>query len=85
MGTSGTFYEDPGGDYFTRLNPERARTRAIRQLESPGYAVTLADTSASWTPATQPGLTPHAQTSPDLGESSRQRLLRGELRRHRRA
>jgi transposase len=47
MGTSGTFYEDPGGDYFTRLNPERARTRAIRQLESLGYAVTLAGTSAS--------------------------------------
>ena len=47
MGTSGTFYEDPGGDYFTRLNPERARTRAIRQLESLGYAVTLAGTGAS--------------------------------------
>ena len=45
MGTSGTFYEDPGGDYFTRLNPERARTRAIRQLESLGYAVTLAGAS----------------------------------------
>jgi transposase len=45
MGTSGTFYEDPGGDYFTRLNPERARTRAIRQLESLGYAVTLASAS----------------------------------------
>jgi hypothetical protein len=47
LGTSGTFYEDPGGDYFTRLNPERARTRAIRQLESLGYAVTLAGTGAS--------------------------------------
>ena len=45
MGTSGTFYKDPGGDYFTRLNPERARTRAIRQLESLGYAVTLAGAS----------------------------------------
>jgi transposase len=45
MGTSGTFYEDPGGDYFTRLNPERARTRAIRQLESLGYTVTLAGAS----------------------------------------
>jgi transposase len=45
MGTNGTFYEDPGGDYFTRLNPERARTRAIRQLESLGYAVTLASAS----------------------------------------
>ena len=64
MGTSGTFYQDPGGDYFTRLNPERARTRAIRQLESLGYAVTLAGTSASWPPATHTGLTPHAQTKP---------------------
>ena len=56
MGTSGTFYEDPGGDYFTRLNPERARTRAIRQLESLGYAVTLA--GVFLTPATHTGLTP---------------------------
>lgn len=45
MGTNGTFYEDPGGDYFTRLNPERARTRAIRQLESLGYTVALASAS----------------------------------------
>lgn len=45
MGTNGTFYQDPGSDYFTRLNPERARTRAIRQLESLGHAVTLASAS----------------------------------------
>jgi transposase len=45
MGTSGAIYEDPGGDYFTRLNPERARTRAIRQLDSLGYTVTLAGAS----------------------------------------
>jgi len=45
MGTNDTFYEDPVGNYFTRLNPERARTRAIRQLESLGYAVTLANAS----------------------------------------
>jgi len=45
MGTNGTFYEDPGSDYFTRLNPGRARTRAIRQLESLGYTVTLASVS----------------------------------------
>lgn len=41
MGTTGTLYDDLGGDYFTRLNPERARTRAIRQLEAMGYRVTL--------------------------------------------
>jgi transposase len=45
MGTNGTFYQDPGGDYFARLNPGKARTRAIRQLESLGYTVTLASTS----------------------------------------
>ena len=45
MGTTGSFYEDPGGDYFTRLNPERARTRAIRQLQAMGYHVTLEQAS----------------------------------------
>lgn len=41
MATSGTYYEDPGADYYTRLNPERTRTRAVRQLEAMGYRVTL--------------------------------------------
>jgi transposase len=41
MGTSGAFYDDPGGDYFTRLNPDRARNRAIRQLQAMGYHVNL--------------------------------------------
>jgi transposase len=41
MGTTGSFYDDPGGDYFTRLNPERARNRAIHQLQAMGYHVTL--------------------------------------------
>ena len=41
MGTTGELYEDLGDDYVTRLNPERARTRAIRQLEAMGYQVTL--------------------------------------------
>jgi len=45
MGTNGTLYDDPDADYFTRLNPERARTRAVQQLESLGYAVTLANAS----------------------------------------
>jgi len=34
MGTAGTFYDDPGAGYFTQLNPERARSRAIRQLQA---------------------------------------------------
>ena len=41
MGTTGSFYDDPGGDYFTRLNPERVRNRAIHQLQAMGYHVTL--------------------------------------------
>ena len=45
MGTTGSFYDDPGAGYFTRLNPERARTRAIRQLQAMGYHVTLEQAS----------------------------------------
>jgi transposase len=41
MGTTGTLYDDPGADYFTRLNPHRAKNRAIHQLEAMGYRVTL--------------------------------------------
>ena len=41
MGTTGTLYDDPGADYFTRLHPDRAKKRAIHQLEAMGYAVTL--------------------------------------------
>jgi transposase len=45
MATTDTAYIDPGGDYFTRLNPEKARTKAIRQLEAMGYHVTLEQAS----------------------------------------
>ncbi len=41
MGTTGTLYDDPGADYFTRLHPDRAKKRAIHQLEAMGYHVTL--------------------------------------------
>ena len=41
MGTTGTLYDDPGADYFTRLHPDRAKKRAIHQLEAMGYRVTL--------------------------------------------
>lgn len=41
MATTGTYYDDPGGDYFTRLNPQRARNRALHQLQAMGYRVTL--------------------------------------------
>jgi transposase len=45
MAATGTLYDDPGADYYTRINPERTRTRAIRQLESMGYRVTLDNAS----------------------------------------
>jgi hypothetical protein len=45
MGTNGCRYNDPGADYFNRLHPERAKKRAINQLEAMGYQVTLTHTS----------------------------------------
>ena len=41
MLTTGGFYCDPGGDFYARLNPDKAKNRAIDQLPSMGYAVTL--------------------------------------------
>ena len=41
MGTTGTLYDDPGADYFTRAHPQRVKNRAIHQLEAMGYRVTL--------------------------------------------
>ena len=41
MLTHGDFYRDPGADYFTRRVPTKTRARAIGQLESLGYRVTL--------------------------------------------
>lgn len=41
MGVTGTVYEDPGADYYNRLRPQRAKQRAIAQLEAMGYNVTL--------------------------------------------
>ena len=43
MGTNGCLYDDPGADYFSRLHPERARKRAINQLEAMGNQVTLSE------------------------------------------
>ena len=41
MGTTGTLYDDPGADYFARAHPERAKNRAIHELETMGYRVTI--------------------------------------------
>lgn len=41
LGTTGAFYDDPGAEYFTRLHPDRAKNRAVKQLQQLGYQVTL--------------------------------------------
>jgi transposase len=45
MLTTGALYDDLGADYYTRRRPERAKNRAIAQLQALGYAVTLQDPS----------------------------------------
>jgi len=40
MLTNGVFYDDLGGDYYSRLNPERTKQRALNQLRAMGYDVT---------------------------------------------
>ena len=44
MARTGTLYDDPGSDFYTRLHPERAKVRAIEQLRRMGYSVTLEPT-----------------------------------------
>lgn len=44
MAHAGALYEDPGADYYTRLHPDRAKRRALHQLEAMGYHVTLQPT-----------------------------------------
>ena len=41
MGRTGELYSDPGADFFARLHPERAKKRALHQLEAMGYRVSL--------------------------------------------
>jgi hypothetical protein len=38
---TGELYNDLGGDYFTRQNPDRLTKRLIRQLEALGHSVTI--------------------------------------------
>ncbi|MEN2745049.1 transposase, partial [Sinomonas halotolerans] len=45
MGNTGTLYQELGAEHFIRLNPNRAKNRAIHQLEAMGYTVTLAAAS----------------------------------------
>jgi hypothetical protein len=47
MAHTGALYDDPGADYYTRHDPERARRNAVNQLQRLGYQVTLTPTAAS--------------------------------------
>jgi transposase len=47
MLTTGAFYEDAGGDFYARLDPERAKHRAIDQLHKMGFEVTLQPVAAA--------------------------------------
>ena len=44
MCSTGSYYSDPGEDFFTRLDPDRAKSRALVQLRRLGYTVTLEPT-----------------------------------------
>jgi len=41
MVNTGSYFTDPGGDFYSRLDPDKAKNRAISQLKRMGYAVTL--------------------------------------------
>ena len=41
MPTNGVFYDNLGADYYSRLNPERTKQRALNQLRAMGYDVVL--------------------------------------------
>jgi transposase len=47
MCATGSFYDDLGEDHFRRLDPERAKQRAITQLRHMGYEVTLEPLAAT--------------------------------------
>jgi transposase len=47
MLTNGELYNEPGGDYFTRQDPDRTTRRLVRQLEALGHIVTLQTSTAS--------------------------------------
>ena len=41
MLTNGEVFTDPGADYYLKRDPEQARSRAVRQLKTLGYEVSL--------------------------------------------
>jgi transposase len=47
MLASGECYNEPGADFFARLDPTRTRNRAVRQLHALGYEVTITPHAAA--------------------------------------
>jgi len=41
------FYEDLGGDFYARRNPDKTKQRALDQLKQMGYDVTLSPKQAA--------------------------------------
>lgn len=41
MVTNGVFYDDLGGDFYTKRNPDKTKQRALDQLRQMGYQVDL--------------------------------------------
>jgi hypothetical protein len=43
---TGKTFDEPGGDFYSKRNPEKAELRAIDQLRNLGYTVTREPTAA---------------------------------------
>ena len=41
MLSTGTYYQDPGPDYYSRHDPSKGAARAVRTLRALGYQVTV--------------------------------------------
>ncbi len=46
MLSTGEVYREAGGDYFTRLDPQKHARRLVAQLERLGHTVTLQEAAA---------------------------------------
>ncbi|WP_434616634.1 IS110 family transposase [Arthrobacter sp. A5] len=46
MLANGEIYQDPGADYYLKRDPEQAKSRAIRQLKTLGYEVSITPAAA---------------------------------------
>ena len=47
MLSTGEIYDDLGGDYFARRDPEKTTKRLVAQLERLGHVVTLQEATAA--------------------------------------